>query len=246
MPTEPVRLQLYMARCGVASRRKSEELIQQGEVTVNGRVVVELGTKVTDEDDVRVAGRRIRLEARKLYLALNKPRRYLCSASDPQGRALAIDLLQDEYTERLFSVGRLDYMSSGLIFYTNDGEFARTISHPSSRVEKEYRVELKKPIAVDLLNQYQQGIMVEGEKYQLESYSLRNPRSARLVLIEGKNREIRRVFAHWHVGVKKVHRVRIGPVKLGDLPPGAHRPLSVKEIDSLLREARNDRRPKRS
>jgi len=236
---DPIRLQLYMARCGVASRRRSEKMIVGGEVTVNGTIVTQLGTKVTADDDVRVSGRRIHLEERKLYVALNKPRQYLCSASDPEGRPLAGDLLQDDYSERLFSVGRLDFLSSGLIFYTNDGEFARTISHPSSRIEKEYRVETKKPIPEELLQAYKNGITVEDEHYLLHGYRYKNPRSLRLILLEGKNREIRRVFAYWRIGLKKIHRTRIGDVRLAELPSGSHRPLSVKEKDSLLRLARS-------
>lgn len=237
--SEPIRLQLYMARSGVASRRRSETLILDGEVTVNGSIVTRLGTKVSEDDDVRVSGRRIRPEGRKIYVALNKPRQYLCSASDPEGRPLAIELLQDDYPERLFSVGRLDFLSSGLIFYTNDGEFARTISHPSSRIEKEYRVEVKKPVPEEFLQDYRDGLSVDGERYTLHGYRYKNPRSLRLVLIEGKNREIRRVFAHWRIGLKRIHRIRIGDVKLAEMPPGTHRPLSVKEIDSLLRMARS-------
>lgn len=239
--SEPIRLQVFMARCGVASRRHSEELIQQGEVTVNGEVVTTFGTKVNEGDDVRVSGRRIRLESRRIYVALNKPRRYICSAADPEGRPLALDLLADSYSERLFSVGRLDFLSSGLIFYTNDGQFAKAVAHPSAQIEKAYRVEAKKPIPDTLLEQYKEGVTIEGERFTLKSYRYRTPRIVTLVLIEGKNREIRKVFAHAHLGIKKIHRVRVGSVKLGDLPPGAHRPLSVKEIDSLLSGSRGHR-----
>jgi len=235
--SDPVRLQVYMARSGVASRRRSEVLIQEGEVTVNGAIVTELGTKVGPNDDVRVSGRRIRPETRQIHLALNKPRKYLCSSSDPEGRPLALELLGNEYSERLFSVGRLDFLSSGLIFYTNDGQFAKKISHPSSQIEKEYRVESKQPIPESMLQEYQGGLVIEGERFVLASYRYKTPRIVSLVLMEGKNREIRRVFAHFRLGLKKIHRVRIGPVRLGDLPPGAHRPLSVKEIDALLNAA---------
>jgi 23S rRNA pseudouridine2605 synthase len=235
--SEPVRLQLFMARAGVASRRASERLIQQGEVTVNGRLVTELGTKVTPEDEVRVSGRRIRPETRHVYLALHKPRKYICSASDPEGRPLAVELLGEEYPERLFSIGRLDFLSSGLIFYTNDGEFARAVSHPSAGIEKEYRVDTGKPVPEELLEEYRKGIEVDGERYTLMSYRYKSPRSIRLVLVEGKNREIRRVFAHWRIGVKRIHRVRIGIVRLGDMPAGSHRPLSVKEINWLASQA---------
>jgi 23S rRNA pseudouridine2605 synthase len=238
---EPIRLQVFLARSGVASRRASERLIASAAVTVNGETVTQLGTKVLPDDDVRVDGRRVRIEERNVYVALNKPPRYLCSAGDPEGRPLAGTLLQPHFTERLFSVGRLDFLSSGLIFYTNDGEFARAVAHPSQRVEKEYRVEAQKPIPEELLKQYQDGIVVEGESYRLESYRYKTPRSVRLTLVEGKNREIRRVFAHWRIGVRKIHRIRIGIVQLGELPSGQYRPLTQKEVSWFyggLREGR--------
>lgn len=228
---EPIRLQLYMARAGVASRRESERLIETGVVTVNGSTVTQLGTKVLPGDDVRVEGRRISLESRKVYVALNKPRRYLCSARDPEGRPLAGSLLEPHFDERLFSVGRLDFLSSGLIFYTNDGEFARFVGHPSHRVEKEYRVDTQQPVPEDLLRRYQAGMRIDGEWYRLERYRYRTPRSVDLVLTEGRNREIRKVFAHWRIGLRRLHRVRIGIVSLRDIPSGQYRPLTQREID---------------
>lgn len=228
--SEPVRLHVYMARAGVASRRASERLIEQGVVTVNGSVVTELGTKVTDDDDVRVNGSRIKPERRSIYVALNKPRRYICSAHDPEDRPLAGSLLEPYFTERLFSVGRLDFLSSGLIFYTNDGEFARAVTHPSAEVEKEYRVDAQKPIPEELLKEYQEGIVVEGERYRLHSYRYKTPRSVRIVLTEGKNREIRRVFASRKIGIRRLHRTRIGIVTLGELPSAQYRPLTQKEV----------------
>jgi 23S rRNA pseudouridine2605 synthase len=239
--SDAVRLQLYMARAGVASRRASERLIRNGVVTVNGETVTELGTKVTPGDDVRVDGRRIQPENRSIYVALNKPRRYLCSAHDPEGRPLAGTLLQPYFTERLFSVGRLDFLSSGLIFYTNDGEFARAVAHPSAQIEKEYQVDAQKPIPEELLKEYQQGLLVDGESYRLRSYRYKTPRSVRLILEEGKNREIRRVFSSWRIGVKRLHRVRIGIVELKEIPPGQYRPLAQKEIDWFFRNARPGR-----
>lgn len=232
-----IRLQLYMARCGVASRRASEKLIEGGSVMVNGRVVTELGTRVGPGDDVRVDGRRIAPESTHVYVALHKPPRYLCSSSDPQGRPLAVDLLAGSFAERLFSVGRLDFLSSGLILFTNDGEFAGAVSHPSARVEKEYQVDAQYPVPEELLLRYAQGITVDGEHYRLERYEYRNPRSVRLTLVEGKNREIRRVFSSWRIGVKRIHRVRVGIVTLRGIPLGQYRPLTRKEIDWFLKRA---------
>jgi 23S rRNA pseudouridine2605 synthase len=235
--SEPLRLQVYMARAGVASRRASERLITGGSVTVNGAIVTELGTKVVPTDDIRVDGRRIQIESRSVYVALNKPKRYLCSSSDPQGRPLAGSLLEPHFTERLFSVGRLDFLSSGLILYTNDGDFARAVSHPSNRIEKEYRVDTQQPVPEDLLKHYQTGITIEGETYRLLSYRYKTPRSVRLTLVEGKNREIRRVFAHWHIGVRTIHRLRIGIVALRGIPSGQYRPLTQREVNWFLSAA---------
>ncbi len=235
-----------MARAGIASRRASERLIESGAVTVNGEVVTQLGTKVVpDNDEVRVNGKRIKLEQRHIYVALNKPRRYLCSTSDPEGRDLAVSLLEPHFTERLFSVGRLDFLSSGLIFFTNDGEFAKAVSHPSNRIEKEYRVDLQKPVPEELLKAYQDGIVVDGETYRLESYRYKTPRIVRLTLVEGKNREIRRVFAHWKIGVRKIHRIRIGTVQIKGIPSGQYRPLAQKEVDWFFQNARGARSDRR-
>jgi 23S rRNA pseudouridine2605 synthase len=232
---EGIRLQLFMARSGVASRRACEKLIQEGRVAVNGVVVTQLGTRVTHGDEVAVDGRRITPEVNLVYVALHKPRRYVCSESDPEGRPLAGDLLRPYFSERLFSIGRLDFLSSGLILYTNDGEFARSVSHPSLAVEKEYRVETQQPIPEELLRNYRDGITIDGEVYRLKSYRYRGPRSVQLVLTEGKNREIRRVFASHHIGVRRIHRVRIGIVRLKGIPAGQYRPLSRKEIDWFTR-----------
>ena len=242
MTSDAIRLQVYMARAGVASRRESERLITTGAVTVNGQVVTELGTRVEHGDDVRVEGRRVTPESRSVYVALNKPPRFLCSGRDPEGRPLAGSLLEPHFTERLFSVGRLDFLSSGLIFYTNDGEFARSVGHPSNRVEKEYRVDTQQPVPEELLRHYQDGIRIDGELYRLRGYRYKTPRSIQLVLVEGKNREIRRVFAHWHIGVRRIHRVRIGTVALRDLPSGQYRWLTRKEVGWFLRHADGSKR----
>jgi len=235
MSNDSIRLQVFMARCGVASRRASERIITEGRVTVNGDVVTQLGSRVSLDDEVRVDGQSIAPESQQVYVALNKPRRYVCSSSDPESRPLAGDLLAPHFAERLFSVGRLDFLSSGLIIYTNDGEFARTVSHPSSAIEKEYRVETQQPVSEDLLRAYQAGITIDGERYKLRGYRFRGPRTVMLVLAEGRNREIRRVFASWHIGVRRIHRTRIGIVKLHGIPEGQFRPLSRKEVDWFLR-----------
>lgn len=229
----PMRLHVYLARGGVASRRRSEALIAEGLVEVNGEIVTTQGHMVNAGDEVRYAGRRVEPATRKVYVALNKPKRYLCSSSDPQNRPLAISLVQGDFPERLFTVGRLDFLSSGLILITNDGYFSRRIMHPSNRIEKEYILETKVPVPEELLQEYRKGIVIEGERYVLKQYSYKNARRVSLILEEGKNREIRRVFDSRRIGIKRLHRIRIGSIQLGQLPPGGYRFLSQEEIASL-------------
>ncbi len=226
--SEQIRLQVYMAQCGIGSRRHCETCIREGRVTVNG-VTATLGAKVTASDRVYLDRRRLRPETEKVYLAVNKPPGYLCANSDSRGRPLVLDLLQDVGV-RIFHVGRLDFRSSGLIFYTNDGTFAKIVSHPSSRIEKEYIVEAKDPIGEEFLRKYKRRLTISGEHYHLRKYRYKTPRKVILTLIEGKNREIRRVFQHFRVNLKRIHRVRIGCVEARGIPAGGYRMLSRKEI----------------
>jgi 23S rRNA pseudouridine2605 synthase len=233
-PDGAVRLHVYMARCGVASRRKCEEIISQRRVSVNGSVVTRQGVLVGPDDAVTLDGRRIYPVRHLVYLVLHKPQGFLCSNHDPEGRSLAIDLIKPIYQQRLFHVGRLDYLSSGLILFTNDGEFARTVSHPSTRIEKEYLVETKKPVDREFLEAYKRGIVIEGERYRLKEYELVSPHTVRLVLEEGKNREIRNVFTNRNIAVKRVHRVRIGCITIKGLPPARFRQLTDREVKWFL------------
>ena len=229
-----VRLQVRLARAGVASRRKCEEYIAEGRVSVNGRVVIAPGTKVTDGDEVRLDGNLVREEKRKVYIALHKPSGFLCSDEDPDGRPLAKSLLDVVVKERIFHVGRLDYMTSGLIFYTNDGEFARALTHPSRRIEKEYVVTTKNAIPEELMERFLKGLTVEGVRYKASSAVLTGPRTARIVLTEGKNRGLRRVFLSASVSIKKVHRVRIGKISVKGIESGHFRYLKDHEVRELM------------
>ena len=232
-----LRLQVYLARCGVASRRKSEELILAGRVSVNGAVVSALGSTVKHGDRVTLDGRPIFPQRRLIYVAVHKPRRFLCAASDPEGRPLALDLVKSAFRERLFTVGRLDYLSSGLIFFSNDGQFAKAVSHPSSNVEKEYLVETSQPVSDEFLKRYQGGIEVAGVIYHLKSFTHQNARTVHLVLVEGKNREIRTVFESEKLGIKRLHRVRIGPIAITGIQAGHYRTLTRTEIGWFYRNA---------
>lgn len=231
---EAVRLQAFLAHCGVASRRASEQIILDGRVAVNGIVVTELGSKVTADDKVTVDGNQVYLEEKKRYVMLNKPAGFVCSASDEKGRQVAADLLRDAYKERLYNVGRLDMYSKGMILFTNDGEFARILSHPSSQLEKEYIVETSQNIPEDFPERFERGIRVDNVFYKCKRCEILKPRKVKIVLIEGKNREIRTVLEAAGIGTRSLVRVRIGNVHLDELKPGEHRDLTDREVQGLL------------
>ncbi|MEE0998103.1 MAG: pseudouridine synthase [Treponemataceae bacterium] len=231
---DKIRLQVFLAHAGVASRRASEQIILDGRVTVNGEVVTELGTKVSSEDKITVDGKLVVQEEVKRYVLLHKPAGYVCSLKDEKGRDVAADLLKPHFSERLYNVGRLDMFSAGLIIFTNDGDFAAKVSHPSSEIEKEYIVETSVMIPEDLPKQFLKGIRIEGVFYKAKDVELLTKRKLRVVLIEGKNREIRRVFEHFQIGIKSLTRMRIGTIKNNNLQAGQFRELTKEEITSLL------------
>ena len=234
-----MRLQQYMARCGVASRRASEEIIISGRGTVNGELVTTLGTKVSAKDEVCVDGKKIALEETKRYIILNKPAGYVCSSSDEKGRPIALDLLKEKYSERLYNVGRLDMFSCGLIIYTNDGDFAARLSHPSAELEKEYIVDTSTAMPRELADDFMKGVRIDGIFYKCIDARELNSHRMRIVLAEGKNREIRRVFESREVGIRSLMRIRIGCVGVGDLQYGQFRELSQDEVKALLKLCKN-------
>ena len=176
-------------------------------------------------------------ETRQIHLALNKPPGYICTNSDPQGRPLALSLLPPEIKERLYSVGRLDFLSCGLIFFTNDGAFANRLGHPSCGLEKEYLVEATGKIPDTAIDAFNNGITIDDIYYKAKLAERTSWKSMRIILIEGKNREIRKVFSHFHLHPAVLKRVRIGSVLLGTLTEGSSRPLTDKEIKSLSSSA---------
>jgi len=235
-----IRLHVFLAHAGVASRRAAEKLIAEGRVTVNGRTISGPGEKVLPTDVICFDGKEVKIEGRLLYLVLNKPPLYICSSYDPQGRPLALELLPPFIDTtgrpaRLYNVGRLDYRSSGLIIFTNDGAFAARLGHPSSEIEKEYLVESTVPIQDRMIEEFSRGLVIEGILYRAREIERTGKKSLRVVLVEGKNREIRRVFSHFHLHPEKLVRVRIGPVCLGSLKEGESRPLSGEEISVFMR-----------
>ncbi len=232
-----MRLNSYMAKSGVASRRASDELILSGRVMVNNKVVRELGSKVEEEDVVQVDGQTIELVETMYYVALNKPRGYVCTNYDPNETKYARDLIDTKYRDLLFNVGRLDKDSNGLVLFTNDGEFMNKMLHPKFEIEKEYLVKLDYPVKHEDLERALSGIYIdEKTPYKIKRYDyIPDTRLYFFVtLTEGKNREIRKIFEYFGYRVKSLTRVRFGSVVLGNLEVGDYRNLTKKEVFSLL------------
>jgi len=234
-----VRLQKFLADAGIASRRAGEQFILGGRVAVNGKTIRLLGSKVDpDHDTVAVDGKVVR--AKKLvYVALNKPPGCVCSRKDELGRPSIYELLPREW-ETVQSVGRLDYNSEGLIFLTNDGQFALRLTHPRYGVRKKYLVNVEGEVKPAMIELFKQGIFHEGEKLKaLAGKIMSSSRAKSLVeleLAEGKNREVRRLFESQALTVKKLQRTQIGKIKLGELKPGKWRTLNAVEIKTLTSE----------
>ena len=221
----------------MASRRACEGIILEGRVTVNGRTARELGTKVDPAHDrVAVDGTAVR-QKRKLYVALNKPAGYVCSRRDELKRHTIGNLLPKEW-DNLYSVGRLDYDSEGLIFLTNDGEFGLHLTHPRYGVRKKYLATVTGRVEMETLNRLMRGVVQGGETLKAEKarvLSANNSNSVvELELAEGKNREVRRMFESQGLEVSRLIRTQIGKIKLGELPSGKWRTLTEPEIKSLL------------
>ena len=231
---QEMRLQVYLAHAGVASRRACEKIIAEGRVSVNGTLVTDMGSKVRTGDTVLLDGKPVHPEARKCYVLLNKPAGFVCTLSDEKGRPTAADLLKETYSERLYNIGRLDMFSSGAILFTNDGDFAAKIEHPSAQIEKEYVIETTQDFPPELLTRFERGIRVDGIFYKCRSAAAINRRKLRIVLVEGKNREIRRVLDSFNCTIKRLVRVRIGSLELGTLKAGEFRDLTAKERQAML------------
>lgn len=232
-----LRLQKFLAEAGVASRRASEQLILDGRVAVNDEVVRLLGSKVDPgRDRVAVDGRPVHVK-RKLYLALNKPRGCVCSRADERGRTTVYELLPKEW-QTVYSVGRLDFASEGLLFLTNDGEFALRLTHPRYGVRKRYVATVDGWVGEEMLRQFESGVWHGGEKLRADRAWFVSEGKAQSVveleLAEGKNREVRRLFESQGLSVRRLVRTRIGKIKLGELKPGRWRTLTQTEIKTLL------------
>lgn len=232
-----MRLQKYLAICGVASRRRAEQMILEGKVQVNGETVREMGIQVDEtRDRVAVEGAEVRPEAEKHYLAYYKPIGEVTTVSDPEGRATVMDKFRD-YPARLFPVGRLDYDSEGLLLLTNDGDMMNRLLHPSREVRKVYWVKVSNQVSEEEIRQLRRGVMIEGRiTSPAEVRVIRREAFDTVLLIsihEGRNRQVRKMAEAIGHQVVSLKRVAFGPIVLGDLPRGQWRALTPEEIKKL-------------
>ncbi|MCX5851964.1 MAG: pseudouridine synthase [Deltaproteobacteria bacterium] len=231
------RLQKIISRSGVASRRAAEKLIREGSVSVNGVVIDVPGSKADSvRDEIRVSGRRISTEGYRVYVALYKPRGYISTLSDPEGRPLVTDLLK-KIPERLYPVGRLDYDSEGLILLTNDGSFAHRIQHPSHEIPKTYAVKIRGEMAPGEIDRLRRGITLADGRFIPRSVRItrKNSKSSwiEITVTEGRNRILRRSLELLGKEVTRLVRLGIGTVELGTLKPGEYRRLTHQEVEKL-------------
>ena len=239
MPKEKeVRLQKFLADCGIASRRKSEELIADGKVKVNNKKA-EIGDKVDPRKDiVLVSGKRVSLPTGGfVYYMLNKPRGYVTTLKDELGRKCVAELMKDVH-ERIYPVGRLDKDSEGLIVMTNDGAFSNKLIHPSKQIPKIYRVTVRPTISDEQITEMMSGMVIDGVKTSPAKVKIVEKQDNRVVLeitiFEGRNRQIRKMCEQLNLDVARLKRTAVGGLKLGMLAPGKYRPITKKEMDMLL------------
>lgn len=232
------RLQKVIAYAGVASRRKAEQLIVEGKVKVNGQVVKELGTKVSNSDTIEVNGVKLEKED-KVYFLLYKPKGYISAVTDDKGRKTVVDILKKHVPERIFPVGRLDYDTTGLLLLTNDGEFSNLMTHPKFKIDKTYIARVKGVPDKKSLMKLQNGIRLEDgktapAKVSMTSFDEQAGKAiCEITIHEGRNRQVRRMFEAIGTPVVKLKRERFAFLDLGGLTPGEYRPLTKHEVKLL-------------
>jgi len=230
------RLQKYISNAGVCSRRKAEELILAGKVSVNGEIVRELGVKVSGTDTVIVNGEVLKSELKEYYL-LNKPRGVISAVSDDKGRSTVVDLIKTK--ARIYPIGRLDYDTTGIILLTNDGELSNYLTHPSHDIPKEYYAKVKGFFKKEDAEKLNKGIILDGKKtkpalFKLKKYDKKtNSSYVKVIITEGRNHQVKDMFKEFCYDVLKLKRERYAYLDLGNLKSGEYRPLSVKEVKQL-------------
>ncbi len=230
-----VRLNKYLSECGIASRRKSEELIKEGRITINGKVVTDFAQEVySDSDEVTVDGERVRPE-KKEYFLLNKPKGFITSTSDEKGRRTVISLIKTD--KAIFPVGRLDYDTTGVLLLTNDGDFANILTHPSKKIKREYIAGLDKELTKEHRERFIKGIRLDRRQSYFKKIYFPKKKNFKLVGVEveeGRNHFVKRMFNSLGYEVKSLERIRFGEFTVENIPIGKSRKLSYTEIQKLI------------
>jgi len=226
-----MRLNRFLAAAGFGSRRHCDELIAAGRVTINGNTCTDFSVEPNPRDHVKVNGKLVHV-APPLTIMLHKPAGFVSTRRDPRARDTIFDLLPAKFS-RLFNIGRLDAQTEGLLLLTNDGDLAQRLTHPRYEIEKEYEVILDRPWDPGLTAKLLYGIFLDGQRARIAQFHSISPVHLRVVLAQGINRQIRRMFEAVGYRVKRLVRIRIGPVRLGDLPRGHWRALRKRELESF-------------
>lgn len=229
------RLQKIIANNGYTSRRKAEELIKMGKVKVNGKVILELGTKVNKEDTIEIEGNVLKINEKKVYYLLNKPRGVISSVTDPENRKTVVSLIDTD--ERIYPIGRLDYDTTGLILLTNDGELANLLMHPKNEVEKKYIAKIEGVLSPSEFYGLKKGILIEGRKviptHLKVKKEIENSSIVEICILEGRNHIVKKIFESLGHPVEKLKRESYAFLTLGNLKSGEYRELSLKEVKKL-------------
>lgn len=231
------RLQKVIASYGYTSRRKAEELIKKQKVMVNGKIITELGTKVSEHDIISIDGVIINKDVKHEYYVLNKPRSVISSVNDESGRITVVDLINTE--ARIYPIGRLDYDTTGIILLTNDGDFANTLMHPSMEIEKTYIAKIDKILTKEDILAIKKGITIDKRKVEVRKFKIRrkdldkNTEIVELTIVEGRNHIIKKMFKEIGISVVKLSRIAYGFLNIKDLKSGEYRNLTIKEIKKL-------------
>ena len=232
-----MRINKYLATCGLGSRRSVEDLIKKGLISINDKVVCDLSFDVSSDDIVKYKGKTVSLVEDKVYIMLNKPKCYITSTKDEQGRKVVLDLLKGcKY--KVFPVGRLDYNTEGLLLLTNDGDWANNITHPSNHISKTYAVSTKYMLTNKQLNQIRNGIVIDDRRTLPAKINLVDKDEKHyyyhITIYEGRNREIRKMFEFLELKIYSLKRLQIGDLSLGNLEEGKFRYLDKKEINKVF------------
>jgi 23S rRNA pseudouridine2605 synthase len=246
--TDEMPLNKYIAHSGVCARREAALLVKDGQVTVNGKLVTEPGHKVTVKDEIKVGGKKINIVVDLVYILLNKPKDYLTTASDPEGRKTVLDLIKNASKDRVFPVGRLDRNTTGVLLLTNDGELAQTLSHPSNEIRKVYEVKLERPVAKKDMEEIIKGITLDDGFIKADAVAYADANDKSIIGIEihsGRNRIVRRIFEHLGYDVRNLDRVMFAGLTKKNVERSKWRYLSEKEVRALKFFGADSKSPKK-